>query len=165
MTPLSKGVAVRYTYPVLLVEEEQGGYTVYLSDFEVATQGEDIQECAEMGADLLWIMIDDYLQLDKPLPEPTYPTEHDGLLMALSVDVDTERGLLTTGMAAVELGVSKARVRQMVCSGQLASKKIGRDNYVYLSSVRERLAHPPKAGRPKKKHEPAPVPAKEARGL
>ena len=58
----------------------------------------------------------DYLQLDKPLPKPTYPTEHEGLLVAISVDVNTERGLLTTRMAAIELGVSDARVRQMVCS-------------------------------------------------
>lgn len=156
---------MRYTYPALIIEDEWGGYCVYLNDFDAVTQGEDIQECAEMGADLLWIMIDDYLQLDKPLPKPTYPTEHEGLLMALSVEVDTERGLLTTGMAAVELGVSKARVRQMVCSGQLASKKIGRDNYVYLWSIRERLANPPKAGRPKKNHEPTPAVAQEAKGV
>lgn len=156
---------MRYTYPALIIEDEWGGYCVYLSDFDAVTQGEDIQECAEMGADLLWIMIDDYLQLDKPLPKPTYPTEYEGLLMALSVEVDTERGLLTTGMAAVELGVSKARVRQMVCSGQLASKKIGRDNYVYLWSIRERLANPPKAGRPKKNHEPTPAAAQEAKGV
>lgn len=53
-------------------------------------------------------------------------------------------------MAASMLGVSDARVRQMVCSGQLASKKRGRDNYVYLWSVKERLDNPPKPGRPKK---------------
>ena len=40
--------------------------------------------------------------------------------------------MLTTKMAAHLLGVSDARVRQMICSGQLAAKKQGRDNYVYL---------------------------------
>ena len=75
---------------------------------------------------------------------------HEGLLVALSVDVDTERGVLTTKMAAHLLGVSDARVRQMICSGQLAAKKQGRDNYVYLSSVKERLNNPPKPGRPRK---------------
>ena len=147
---------MRYTYPVLVIEDELGGYCTYLNDFDQVTQGDNIAEAIEMGADLLEIMLDDYLQLDKPLPKPTYPTEHEGLLVAISVDVNTERGLLTTRMAAIELGVSDARVRQMVCSGQLASKKIGRDNYVYLWSIRERQANPPRPGRPRKKAAPAP---------
>lgn len=155
-----KGADMRYTYPVLVIEDELGGYCTYLNDFDQVTQGDNIAEAIEMGADLLEIMLDDYLQLDKPLPKPTYPTEHEGLLVAISVDVNTERGLLTTRMAAIELGVSDARVRQMVCSGQLASKKIGRDNYVYLWSIRERQANPPRPGRPRKKA--APAPAKEA---
>ena len=148
---------MRYTYPVLVIEDELGGYCTYLNDFDQVTEGEDIAEAIEMGADALWLMIDDYLQLDKPLPKPTYPEEHKGLLVAISVDVDTERGLLTTKMAAGLLGVSDARVRQMVCSGQLASKKIGRDNYVYLWSIRERQANPAKPGRPSKKAGSAPA--------
>ncbi|WP_080802105.1 type II toxin-antitoxin system HicB family antitoxin [Arabiibacter massiliensis] len=142
---------MRYTYPALVIEDELGGYCTYLNDFNQVTEGRDVAEAVEMGADALWLIIDDYLQLDKPLPQPTYPEEHEGLLVAISVDVSTERGLLTTRMAAIELGVSDARVRQMVCSGQLASKKIGRDSYVYLWSIRERQANPPKPGRPKKK--------------
>ena len=153
---------MRYTYPVLVIEDELGGYCTYLNDFDQVTEGEDIAEAIEMGADALWLMIDDYLQLDKPLPKPTYPEEHKGLLVAISVDVDTERGLLTTKMAAGLLGVSDARVRQMVCSGQLASKKIGRDNYVYLWSIRERQANPPKPGRPRTKAGSAPAMATEA---
>lgn len=141
---------MRYTYPVFLVEDDLVGYTVYLKDFDVVTQGENVQDAVNMGADALWLMIDDYLQLDKPLPEPTYPEHYEGRLVAVSVDVDTERGMLTTGMAAAMLGVSEARVRQMVCSGQLAAKKRGRDNYVYLWSVKKRLASAPKAGRPRK---------------
>ena len=132
---------MRYTYPVLVIEDELGGYCTYLNDFDQVTQGDNI---------------------DKPLPKPTYPTEHEGLLVAISVDVNTERGLLTTRMAAIELGVSDARVRQMVCSGQLASKKIGRDNYVYLWSIRERQANPPKPGRPRKKAASAPAKETEA---
>lgn len=153
---------MRYTYPVLVIEDELGGYCTYLNDFDQVTEGEDIAEAIEMGADALWLMIDYYLQLDKPLPKPTYPEEHEGLLVAISVDVDTERGLLTTKMAAGLLGVSDARVRQMVCSGQLASKKIGRDNYVYLWSIRERQANPPKPGRPRKKAASAPAKETEA---
>lgn len=142
---------MRYVYPAIFTENELGGYNVQFVDFENGyTCGDDMEDAVAMASEVMWLLIDDYLQLDKPLPKPTYPQEHEGLLVAVSVDVDTERGMLTTRMAASLLGVSDARVRQMVCSGQLASKKIGRDNYVYLWSVKERLNNPPKPGRPKK---------------
>ena len=102
---------MRYTYPAFIIKDEWVGYCAYLNDFDIVTQGDDVQDAIEMGADALWLMIDDYLQLDKPLPKPTYPEEHEGLLVAISVDVGTERGLLTTKMAAGLLGVSDARVR------------------------------------------------------
>lgn len=142
---------MRYMYPAIFTENELDGYSVQFVDFENGyTCGDDMEDAVAMAAEVLWLLIDDYLQLDKPLPKPTYPIEHEGLLVALSVDVDTERGVLTTKMAAHLLGVSDARVRQMICSGQLAAKKQGRDNYVYLSSVKERLNNPPKPGRPRK---------------
>ena len=135
---------MRYMYPAIFTENELDGYSVQFVDFENGyTCGDDMEDAVAMAAEVLWLLIDDYLQLDKPLPKPTYPIEHEGLLVALSVDVDTERGVLTTKMAAHLLGVSDARVRQMICSGQLAAKKQGRDNYVYLSSVKERLNNPP----------------------
>ena len=56
---------MRYTYPVLVIEDELGGYCTYLNDFDQVTQGDNIAEAIEMGADLLEIMLDDYLQLDK----------------------------------------------------------------------------------------------------
>lgn len=155
---------MRYVYPAIFTENELDGYNVQFVDFENGcTCGDDMDDAAAMAAEVLWLLLDDYLQLDKPLPKPTYPEKHEGLLVAISVDVSTERGLLTTKMAACELGVSDARVRQMVCSGQLASKKIGRDNYVYLWSVRERQANPPKPGRPKKKA--ASVPSTEPKAV
>ena len=152
---------MRYVYPAVFTENELGGYSVYFVDFEGGyTDGDDMEDAIAMAAEVLWLLIDGRIQLDEPLPKPTYPEEHEGQLVAISVDVDTERGMLTTRKAAALLGVSDARVRQMVCSGQLASKKIGRDNYVYLWSIRERQANPPKPGRPKKKA--APTPAKGA---
>ena len=120
---------MRYMYPAIFTENELDGYSVQFVDFENGyTCGDDMEDAVAMAAEVLWLLIDDYLQLDKPLPKPTYPIEHEGLLVALSVDVDTERGVLTTKMAAHLLG----------------------DNYVYLSSVKERLNNPPKPGRPRK---------------
>lgn len=142
---------MRYVYPAVFTENELDGYNVQFVDFESGcTCGDDMEDAVAMASEVLWLLIDDCLQLDKPLPKPTYPQEHEGLLVAISVDVDVERGLLTTKKAASMLGVSDARVRQMVRSGQLAAKKQGRDNYVYLWSVKERLNNPPKPGRPQK---------------
>lgn len=149
---------MHYVYPAVFTENELGGYSVCFIDFEGGyTDGDDMEDAVTMAEEVLWLLIDDYLQLDKPLPKPTYPQDHEGLLVAVSVDVDTERGMLTTRMAASMLGVSDARVRQMVGSGQLASKKQGRDNYVYLWSVKERLNNPPKQGRPRKSASDKPV--------
>ena len=64
------------------------------------------------------------------------------------VTVDLTNQIVTVYQAG---NVSKSGiVRQMICSGQLTAKKQGRDNYVYLSSVKERLNNPPKPGRPRK---------------
>lgn len=142
---------MRYMYPAIFTENELDGYNVQFVDFENGyTCGDDMEDAVAMAAEVLWLLVDDYLQLDKPLPKPTYPPDHEGLLVVVSADVDTERGMLTTRMAASMLGVSDSRVRQMIGSGQLAAKKQGRDNYVYLWSVKERLRNPPKPGRPQK---------------
>lgn len=142
---------MRYMYPAVFTENELGGYSVCFVDFEGGyTDGDDMEDAVAMAAEVLWLLVDDYLQLDKPLPKPTYPPDHEGLLVVVSADVDTERGMLTTRMAASMLGVSDGRVRQMIGSGKLAAKKQGRDNYVYLWSVKERLRNPPKPGRPRK---------------
>jgi len=58
---------------------------------------------------------------------------------------------LTTAQAAEELGVTAARVRQLILSGSLPAKKIGRDWAIErddLELVRER-----KLGRPFQKKE------------
>ena len=43
---------MRYTYPVLVIEDELGGYCTYLNDFDQVTEGEDIAEAIEMGAEI-----------------------------------------------------------------------------------------------------------------
>lgn len=104
----------------------------------------------DMGADALWPIIDDYLERGKALPEPTFELLDEGTMVAISVEVDSRDPLVSTKEAAKLLGVSGARVRQMIRNGQLDWRKRGRDNFVHLRSVEERLVASPKAGRPKK---------------
>lgn len=66
---------------------------------------------------------------------------------------------ITTTEAATRLGVSSARVRQMVLSGELPAQKLGPVNMVKASDldlVRNRRS----VGRPKKEAAPAVVAAK-----
>ena len=99
-------VGMRYMYPAVFTENELGGYSVCFVDFDNGyTCGDDMEDAVAMASEVLWLLIDDCLQLDKPLPKPTYPPDHEGLLVVVSADVDTERGMLTTRMAASMLGV------------------------------------------------------------
>jgi excisionase family DNA binding protein len=59
------------------------------------------------------------------------------------------KGYLTTSETAERLGVSAARVRQMILDGVIIAEKMGRDNFVPEFEV-ERLEHTErKPGRPR----------------
>ena len=57
---------------------------------------------------------------------------------------------VTASEAAELLGVSRARVSQMLKSGLLMGSRKGRDSFITRYSVDARLREKPKAGRPKK---------------
>ena len=61
---------MRYMYPAIFTENELDGYSVQFVDFENGyTCGDDMEDAVAMAAEVLWLLIDDYLQLDKPLPK------------------------------------------------------------------------------------------------
>lgn len=58
-----------YYYGVLIPCEE--GYVVFFPDVpEAGSQGKDIAECLDMGADSLKTALEEYAKSRKPLPEP-----------------------------------------------------------------------------------------------
>lgn len=57
--------------------------------------------------------------------------------------------LITTREAAKVLGISDARVRQLIYEGQLPAEKIGNSNLILESDLSKVTIHG-KAGRPKK---------------
>jgi excisionase family DNA binding protein len=65
--------------------------------------------------------------------------------------MSTER--LTTNEAAARLGVSPARVRQMVASGAIVSEKFGRDTVISSAALAEAM---------KRKTKPGPTPKAKA---
>jgi excisionase family DNA binding protein len=56
--------------------------------------------------------------------------------------------LLTTQQAAERLGVSDARIRQLVLGGRLPAQKLGRDLFIQESDLK--LVQDRKPGRPRK---------------
>ncbi len=62
-------------------------------------------------------------------------------------------GTLTTKEAALRLGISTARIRQMVLSGQLPAEKFGRDLMIKETDLE--LVTDRKLGRPPKSEEKA----------
>lgn len=65
-----------------------------------------------------------------------------------------DRDLLTTAEAAAELGVTAARVRQLVLSGEIKGERIGRDVLIPRESVEAAK---------QRKTKPGPVPQAETK--
>lgn len=63
------------------------------------------------------------------------------------------KGLLTTKQVAERLGVSPARVRQIIIEGSLKADKLGRDNVISEAELKRFEKLDRSVGRPKKKTE------------
>ena len=61
---------MKSSYPILLTPEKKG-YTVYIPDFDINTQGEDITEAIEMARDAIGLMGIDLEDDGKVLPTPS----------------------------------------------------------------------------------------------
>lgn len=44
---------MKQVYPIILTPEEVGGFSVYVPDLEIGTQGETIAECIDMARDAI----------------------------------------------------------------------------------------------------------------
>lgn len=142
---------MRFNYPGLFELNELGGYSVSFPDLpECYTDGDSLEDAVNMAAEALELVIEFYLDNGRQLPAPSFDAEvPDGATRVLvSVEVDSRDRLVTSREAAKLLGVSDARVRQLVLSGALAAQKQGKNTLVYLKSVLARLQSPRKSGRP-----------------
>lgn len=134
--------------------EEEGMVTASPFGLEGGTCGSDFRDAAEMAADWLKGDADMRLMLGRDLPELPIGNEpsHGGQLLLVGVDASLDNiDALPAHEAAELLGVSRARVSQMMKSQQLFGFRKGRDAFVTRDSLRARMAEKPKSGRPKKK--------------
>lgn len=80
---------MKNTYPIILIPDTKG-YTVYIPDFDIYTQGVDLTEAITMSRDAIGIMGIDMEDDGKALPTPSMAHDiktKDGEL-ATFVDVD-----------------------------------------------------------------------------
>ncbi len=65
---------MKNSYPIILTPDNEG-YTVYIPDFDINTQGYDLTEAIEMARDAIGIMGIDMEDNNKALPVPSKISE------------------------------------------------------------------------------------------
>ena len=80
---------MKNTYPIILTPEDVG-FTVYIPDFNVNTEGDDLTEAIEMARDAIGLMGIDMEDDKKALPLPTAleKVKHAANEIITLVDVD-----------------------------------------------------------------------------
>ena len=134
--------------------EEDGAYcAIPCGDFGYGgTCGGDLVEAVEYAADFLKASVEDMLikGVDLPPMEFGHEPEHGGRIIAIAVDTSLDAiPSMTASDAARALGVSTARVAQLIKAGMLESWRDGTRRMVSRASVEARLADHPAPGRPR----------------
>ena len=143
---------MRFNYPGYFEPNELDGYSVWFPDLpECHTDGDNLDDAVNMAAEALELVIESYIENGRVLPEPSLDARvpEGARELLVSVDVDSENRLVTARDAARMLGVSDARVRQLILKGALLARKQAGVNFVYLRSVLDRLQEAPAGGRPR----------------
>lgn len=120
--------------------------------FGEGTFGDDLEDAVSSAADWLRETVLDSLMGYCELPPMSFGhgPEHGGQIIAVAVDCALgDVPAMTASDAARELGVSPARVDQLIKAGLLESWRDGTKRMVSKSSVEARKEASPRAGRPK----------------
>ena len=134
--------------------EENGGYcAIPCGDFGYGgTCGGNLVEAVEYAADFLKMAVEDMLMKGQEPPAMVFGHEpaHGGRVIAVAVECGLD-GIpaMTASDAARALGVSTARVAQLIKAGMLESWRDGARRMVSRASVEARLADHPAPGRPR----------------
>jgi predicted RNase H-like HicB family nuclease len=138
-----KGERMFYVCEFEFFDDEEGGVTAFcLNEWGGATFGDSLEDAVESAADWLASMIDDALLNDKQLPPISFGHEpaHNGQVIAVAVTRDlSDIKSMSAADAARTLGVSRARITQLIQAGLLDSWKEGHHCRVTVDSVNARL--------------------------
>ena len=147
------------SYEAVIVPNEFGGYQVGCPDLmpDASWPAGSEPEAAAIAASVIAYHVCRCVRRNEPLPQTFYGHEAPagGLVMSISVDVDSQEGLLpgycTVAAAAEMLNVTTSRIRALARAGRLDSRKHGGLWFISTDSVKDRLEHPRKPGRPSKR--------------
>lgn len=80
---------MRSAYPIVITPVEEGGYVVYVPDFQIGTQGETIAECMYMARDAISLTGICKEDIGQSVPSPnSQPVESGPQDTVTLVDVD-----------------------------------------------------------------------------
>lgn len=80
---------MKRVYPIILIPETEGGYTVFVPDLEIGTQGSTVAECIDMARDAIgaWGICEQ--DAGRTIPEPqTLVPAHEADEIVTLVDID-----------------------------------------------------------------------------
>lgn len=121
-------------------------------DWGEGTFGDDLADAVESAADWLRETVDDHLMGRGDLPPCEFGHEpvHGGRIIAVAVSRELgDIPAMTAADAARALGVSPARVSQLIADGALDSWRDGSRRMVSRASVDARIEYAPAPGRPR----------------
>lgn len=86
---------MRIAYPVIFTPAAEGGYTTFIPDFEVGTQGDDLADAIKMTRDVLGVMGIDMQDDGDAIPQPSalesVKAENGSLVSFVDIDFDEYR--------------------------------------------------------------------------
>lgn len=88
---------MKYVYPVIFEDAEEGGYVVTVPDIPCCfTQGEDMADAIFMAEDVLAMMLAEYEDEGKPVPTPSKieDVKTTGIVSLVRADTDEWRKLV-----------------------------------------------------------------------
>lgn len=98
---------MKQIYPIILTPESDGGYSVFVPDLDIGTQGETIAECIDMARDAigLWGICEQDAGRTIPTASKLSPIHTKDELVTL-VDVDFDAYRRANDMRAVRRNVT-----------------------------------------------------------
>jgi len=88
------------SYFAVFMPVKEGGYAVEFPDIpEAFTQGNTLEECVAMGADVLAIVVEEYAKARKELPPPSSPEQ----IEAWAKEQKADPGLASEGRFLMQL--------------------------------------------------------------
>jgi excisionase family DNA binding protein len=148
----------RYLYQAILKKNEQGGYDAFIPEFDMITQGDNLEDAAFMAQDVLALHISGLLKSGvdvKQVGSLGYPCPNDSLSLAIVTLAEVDDLLdetMTVAEAAETLDVSRTRIYALIDEGIIGSRKEGNMRLVSAEDVISLFNAPRrKAGRPRKR--------------